>query len=778
VNVLYQALISLAVLLDLSLGVYIFLLNRRARVNRLYSVTLLCLAAWGVGEIFRNFSPDVATATRWNSLVVLAYTLLPAVYLHFTCEFTRHKAPCSPAWLYLFSALFLLLNWFTPWTLRELAPMPWGYAVQLGPGFPVFLLYVQGFFLYALWLCFGWWRRAPTRRERLQAGFVLVGTAFPFVGGSLTNAILPLLSIQVPRMAVLLTTLNALIVGYAIARFRLMAVTPILAAESLLRTMGEGMLVADLSGRVVLANPALSSLLGREQGELLGADAQRLVAEEDRPAFIAAQAECLAGKFPLKQFDLRLLFRDGEAIPVSMVSTPVRDASGDVVGMLGVVRDMRQISKLIRESREAEAESRRRAKELETLLAVSYSVNSTLDLTEALRRVARETARTLGADMVGAYLLTPDGKALFPLAGYHVPEEKVSEFLEVPIPVPGHPGVEGAFSMKGPMFTSNAPEDPRVHREIVRRFPHRSNLFCPISIKEKPAGALIAIWWTEEHQFTESELCLIEGISRQAALAVENARLHQDLRDRMEDLKRTQSQLIQSAKLAALGELVANIAHEINNPLTSVLGYAALLRERELPEAVAADLSIIEKEGLRAKKIVRDLLDFARQRELKLEEVDLRTVVQEMVELLRRQAEVANVRIVERYLESPASVLADSGQLKQVFLNLLANALDAMPLGGTLAVTMARTPEGWVEAAVSDTGVGIAPEHASRIFDPFFTTKPEVKGTGLGLSVSLGIVQSHRGQLIVESELGNGATFIVRLPRAPSPACGETVAAT
>ncbi len=250
---------------------------------------------------------------------------------------------------------------------------------------------------------------------------------------------------------------------------------------------------------------------------------------------------------------------------------------------------------------------------------------------------------------------------------------------------------------------------------------------------------------------------------------MENARLHQDLRDRMQELERTQSQLIQSAKLAALGELVANIAHEINNPLTSVLGYAALLRERELPEAVAADLAIIEKEGLRAKKIVRDLLDFARQRELKLEEVDLRTVVREMVELLRRQAEVNNVRIVERYPESPASVLADSGQLKQVFLNLLANALDAMPLGGTLTMTMARTPEGWMEAAVSDTGVGIVPEHAPRIFDPFFTTKPEVKGTGLGLSVSLGIVQNHGGQLTVESEPGRGATFIVRLPCAPSP---------
>jgi len=420
-----------------------------------------------------------------------------------------------------------------------------------------------------------------------------------------------------------------------------------------------------------------------------------------------------------------------------------------------------------------------RLRETETLLTVSQSINSTLDLAEALRRVARETGRVLGADMVGAYLATPNGMALYPLAGYHVPQEKVSEFLETPIPIVGNRGAEEAFALKAPTFTSNAPEDLRVDREIVRRFPHRSTLFCPIVAKEEPVGALIAIWWTEERHFAESELHLVQGIGRQAALAVENARLHQSLRDKMEKLEATQAQLVQSAKLAALGELIANIAHEINNPLTGVLGYAGLLRQRELPESVAGDLAIIEREALRARKIVRDLLDFARQREPKLEEADLQAIVREMVGLLRHQAEVANIQIVESYAESIPPVLADSGQLKQVFMNLLTNALDAMPQGGTLTVAVTAGQDGWVEATVSDTGAGIAAQHMPRIFEPFFTTKAEVKGTGLGLSVSLGIVQGHGGHLTVESDPGRGATFTVRLPRvhASAPSDGRSVAA-
>ena len=271
--------------------------------------------------------------------------------------------------------------------------------------------------------------------------------------------------------------------------------------------------------------------------------------------------------------------------------------------------------------------------------------------------------------------------------------------------------------------------------------------------------------------FFKSEIATCETLASQLAIALENARLHGALRERVAELGRTQAKLVQSAKLAALGELVANIAHEFNNPLTSIIGYASELR-LSLPENDPRrdEVMIIEGEALRARKIVRDLLDFSRQRAPALEPVHITPLVSRVVSMLRHQARVVNVEVEEDYGVDLPAVRADADQLRQVFLNLVSNGLDAMPHGGQLRISSALTEqdgEYWVEVTVQDTGSGIAPEHLSRVFDPFFTTKPEAKGMGLGLSVSLGIVESHKGQILVESEPGRGSTFRVRLPTLP-----------
>jgi len=232
----------------------------------------------------------------------------------------------------------------------------------------------------------------------------------------------------------------------------------------------------------------------------------------------------------------------------------------------------------------------------------------------------------------------------------------------------------------------------------------------------------------------------------------------------MAELKQTQAQLIQSAKLAAIGELAANVAHEINNPLTSVLGFTSYLAEQIQPgQPMREELDLILEEATRARDIVRDLLNFSRQREFEPELTEINPVVEQTIAMVRRQGSLDSVTINEAYGDELPFVEIDPSRMKQVFLNIINNAGYAMKDGGALTIRT-YAADGAVAIDFSDTGVGIAPEHLDRIFDPFFTTKPSVSGTGLGLSVSLGIVQAHGGTIEVQSRLGKGAIFTVKLP--------------
>jgi two-component system NtrC family sensor kinase len=228
--------------------------------------------------------------------------------------------------------------------------------------------------------------------------------------------------------------------------------------------------------------------------------------------------------------------------------------------------------------------------------------------------------------------------------------------------------------------------------------------------------------------------------------------------------RRMQQQLVQSGKLAAIGELAAGVAHEINNPLFAILGLTEfLLKEAEPGSKALQRLELIQQTGLEIKEIVRALLDFARENAEERHVVALEDVVQATVDLVRRTNAHKGVELVDSYDASYASVTASPNQLKQIFLNLIANARQAMPNGGTVVVDVRRDGD-WVIASVGDDGPGIEPAVIERIFEPFFTTKRLTGGTGLGLSVSLGIAEAHGGSLTASSLPGRGATFTLRLP--------------
>ncbi|MGO8749353.1 MAG: ATP-binding protein [Thermoguttaceae bacterium] len=239
----------------------------------------------------------------------------------------------------------------------------------------------------------------------------------------------------------------------------------------------------------------------------------------------------------------------------------------------------------------------------------------------------------------------------------------------------------------------------------------------------------------------------------------------QAMAERQELLEQvTRQQIGRSEQLASVGRLAAGVAHEINNPLTGVLAFAGLLREKpNMDEQDRQDLELIVRETKRAREIVRGLLDFARETPSIKAHLKINDVAVQTVRLLGKRDAFQDIEVVEDFDENIPCINGDKNQLEQVLVNLSLNACEAMPGGGTLLLSTSYT-DGWVEVKVTDTGCGIKKEHLDKIFEPFFTTKPVGKGTGLGLAVSYGIVQQHEGTLEVESEERKGTTFTIRLP--------------
>jgi two-component system NtrC family sensor kinase len=242
------------------------------------------------------------------------------------------------------------------------------------------------------------------------------------------------------------------------------------------------------------------------------------------------------------------------------------------------------------------------------------------------------------------------------------------------------------------------------------------------------------------------------------------------LRDITEQ-RRLQEQLLQSEKLAALGELVSGVAHELNNPLTTVVGYAQLLQDdSNLTESARRQMGVIHTEAARASRIVQNLLAFARREEPRKTRLDINDVLRSVASARTLPLQALKTRITAEYASEPPTLWGDPHQLQQVFLNIINNAHQAIQEwrgeGEVHLQTQVATVAGTrgVRIIISDNGPGIAPDHLRRIFDPFFTTKQLGEGTGLGMSISLGIVSNHDGRIWAESALGHGARFIVELP--------------
>jgi len=293
----------------------------------------------------------------------------------------------------------------------------------------------------------------------------------------------------------------------------------------------------------------------------------------------------------------------------------------------------------------------------------------------------------------------------------------------------------------------------------------RSELAVPVQVGDRVVAVLNA-GSSRPAAFGEDDLRTLQAIAAQLGVVMENAQLYEAEREQRRLVERSQVQLVQSERLAATGRLAASLAHEINNPLQAIHNSLQLMLTFPLEaEEQREYLQMADEEVERLIGMVTRILEFARRPQREMQPTNLNEVIEKVLTLTSKYLQHRHVVLRQDLLPDAPAVLAIPDELGQVFLNLVLNAVDAMPEGGTLSISSRLTEDGCLAVAFSDTGHGIPPEHLDRIFEPFFSTKEE--GTGLGLTVSYDVVKRHGGKITVQSVMGEGTTFTVWLPALP-----------
>lgn len=419
-----------------------------------------------------------------------------------------------------------------------------------------------------------------------------------------------------------------------------------------------------------------------------------------------------------------------------------------------------QAQQEIAERKRAEEEVKRRNRELAALNKTGWAITSSLDLDEVLTVAMAEARTTLDAEAASVLLYEgPTHELVF--AASASPE---SEIL-VGTRMPATAGIAGwALEKAQPVLVRDAQCDPRFYADIddLTGMSTRSLLAVPLVCKGKAIGVIEAINRTGK-AFDEHDLDLLTTLAGSAAIAIENARLYEAEREQRKLLEQSQAQLVQSEKLAATGRMAASLAHEINNPLQAIHNSLQLMLSFPLePDEQQEYLQMANDEVKQLMGMMTRTLDFARRPLQRAEPTNVNSGIEKVLALANKYLQHRHIAIQRDSASDLPTVLAAPDELEQVFLNLVLNAVDAMPEGGTLCISSHMAQDGGLAVSFADTGHGIAPEHTDHVFEPFFSTKEN--GTGLGLSVSYSVVQRHGGEISFQSKPGEGTTFTVWLP--------------
>ena len=711
--------------INLALGILVFSRGRKKTINSFYTLVALSVAFWCFAVIPYRSAQSPASSLSWSKALYIIPIFITTSFLFFNFSFLStkthfklsHLLPLLPA-----IGMLILVLWPNMVIQQVRHPTSGEKEIVFGPAYPIYFVFIPCYF--------GWSFILLSRRyftasgiNRMQIRYVFFGTFISANLGMVTNLILPTLGVfSFNWLGQTLTIIMSSFIAYAIVRYRLMDIKLIIK-----RTIVYSMLLVMTFAIYVFMILSSQNTIVNQSGASLR-------------MFLTSVLVAL-GFEPLKGFFQRAtdrIFFKGGYDPKTLLSR-LSVMMSNTINLEKLCMDMTGI--LIKTLN---------AKKIAILLVEEEIPSVTVGSQEGFAPSALSLA-------------------------YHNP---LIEYFNIQ-------GIQKELLVYNELkkHSEEDPSDQDLATLIREMEALDATLVGPIFTKGRLIGLFILGEKRSEDIYTEDEFSLLEIIFSQAGTSIENARLYKRVQEQMEELKRNQSeQLMQSAKLASVGELAVSVAHEINNPLTGILGFTSLLLSEMPPDDPRTkDLKVIESEALRSRQIVRNLLDFSRSHGSKKEPIDVNEAIRNTLILVRYQAKTSNNKISEEYVKDTPLVYADTDQLKQVFINLIKNALDAMPNGGHLQIQTTlsqdktllanghpldqkiRSSE-MVTIQFRDSGMGIHPDHIKNIFDPFFTTKGRQMGTGLGLSISYNIIEKHGGRIEVESELNKGTTFTVKLP--------------
>ena len=531
--------------------------------------------------------------------------------------------------------------------------------------------------------------------------------------------------------------------------------------RTLISSVQEGVFISTPQGRFLDFNDALLRMTGYEnREELLGIDIPTAfyANTSDR----ARLTKLLQQHGTVADFEFEMLRKDGEIRTMLESSIAVRDATGNVTAYQGFLLD-------ITERKQAEYEIRRRNRELMVLNSIAQTLTESMDLSDSLHRTLRQISELFNLDVTSLYLFDQEGTQLRRIAavGHR------SEFAKHFPPVSVNPELmQHIKSVRATFLPAQGLSLPPIFRDA--------------QLKEEIVAAYVVVLWSKDHvigglvvgsrtprEFSAADVNLLIAVGSQISSAIERSILYEQTRQAYENLRRTQEQLLHSEKLAAVGQLISGVAHELNNPLTAILGYSQLLTSSgQMGQQGMEYANKLYKQAQRTHRIVQNLLSFGRQHKPERVPVQINQALEETLALRDYDLRMHNIRIHLDLAENLPVISADPYQLQQVFLNMVNNAVDAILEHSTEGDLWVRTGLDGDRFSVEFTDSGPGVKDASRVFDPFYTTKPVGKGTGLGLSICYGIITEHGGIIRVRNIPARGASFTIELPRQPeaSPA--------